>query len=338
MKRILLLMTLVSSLTFGQTVRTSVADGDFFNPTTWTPFGIPGDGDSLYIDHDVNMTVGIPYTMGRITVNSGGSLSDGGAGYDIYCNGGSFVNYGNVSCNDIWLDSGLLENHGDFDLDSMWTQGTVNNTGIMTMNDYLADQNETVTNDGTIDIANNFNNQGLFYNNGEMFVGNNFANWNTQTSDATYECDGVLCVSNDWSNFNTDDTVRGSGLIYIGNESSNLGIVQGTLTFHTPGGSFTFNSGTVEGTVTFGTGTCSADLDDNDQALEFVLFPNPATSFIQLSIHDFKYEVYDFSGRLALNGVSESGIIELDGLNEGMYSIRVMNNEGQAAVKTFMKN
>lgn len=336
MKSILLLTTLFCSFAFGQTVRTTVNDGDFFNPLIWSPVGIPGDGDSLFIEHDVNMTVGIPYTAGRITVESEGSLSDGGAGYDIYCNGGSFVNNGSVNCNDIWLDSGELENHGSFDLDSMWTQGTVINTGTMNMNDYLSDQNEIVTNEGTIDIANDFNNQGLFVNNGQMFVGNDFSNWNFQSSDATFECEGVLCVGNDWANFNEDDTVRGSGFIYIGNNSTNLGIVQGTLTIHTPTGSFTVNTGSVESTVSYGSGSCAAGTIENE-SFELQLFPNPADQFIQLNTQQVYYEIHDFSGRMVLNGFSDDGILSVESLEKGMYSIRIKTEMDETANQTFMK-
>jgi hypothetical protein len=337
MKNFLLLITLISSISFGQTVRNSTGNGDFFNPLTWSPAGIPADGDSLFIDHIVTMTVGIPYTMGRITVNTPGTLTDGGSGLDIYCNGGSLVNHGQIICNDIWLDSGELENHGNFLLDSMWTQGTVINTGTMAMNDYLSDENEIVTNDGTIRIANNYNNQGLFYNNGNMFVGNNYSNWNFQTSDATYECDGLLCVTGDWSNFNAQDTVRGSGQIYIGGASTNLGLVQGTLSINTPTGAFTFDTGTVDGSVTFGTATCAAGIESSEN-LEFKIYPNPATHKIMTDLVNCHFEVSDINGRIAFEGEIVSGSIDISELGSGMYVLRIKNESGQIGVKTFMKN
>ncbi len=229
------------------------------------------------------MTVGIPYTMGRITIGPNGTLTDGGGGFDIYCNGGSLFNYGIVSCNDVWLDSGELENYSSMTLDSLWTQGTVYNSGTLIVTDYFHDELTTCTNDGTIDVTNDFLNSGVFFNNQDMTVGNDFANWNFATDDATFDCDGALCVGNEWANINVQDTVRGSGYIYIVGASSNFGLVQGTLSINTPSGSFTLNTGTVDGTVAFGTATCAVGIYPEDE-LTFELYPNPATDQIKTAL------------------------------------------------------
>ena len=336
--RILILSSiLLSSLSFAQT-RTTVMDGSFFNPLIWTPVGIPTDGDSLVIDHDVTMVdFGIPFSSGRITINSGASLSDDGAGLDIYCNGGSLINHGTIDCNDIWLDSGELENHGSITLDSMWTQGTVLNTGELTTYDLLTDQNEQWTNDGTVNVENNHNNQGVFINNGQLYVGNNFANWNTQTSDATFDCNGYLCVENDWSNANADDTVRGSGYIFVVGASSNLGIMEGTLTFNTPGGALGINTGSVAPSITFGTSVCSVGLEENE-SVQWTLYPNPAESQIQISLSDFDFKIMDLSGRIVQEAYSEDGLIDLAELESGIYNFVVQDKNGQISSSLFMKN
>ena len=62
MKQILLSLSLIASLSFGQTVITSVQDGDFFGVGTWDcGLCVPTDGDTVIINHNINMNTGIPY-------------------------------------------------------------------------------------------------------------------------------------------------------------------------------------------------------------------------------------------------------------------------------------
>ena len=65
MKTILLLVTLLPLISFSQT-KTTIANGDFYNPIVWDCFCLPASGDNLIINHDLIMYTDIYYTAGQI--------------------------------------------------------------------------------------------------------------------------------------------------------------------------------------------------------------------------------------------------------------------------------
>ena len=84
MKRILLGLCFFAGWTFGQSTLTSVQNGDFFAVGTWDcGLCVPQDGDTVIINHTINMNTGIPYTAGQIRINAAGSLNDGGNNKDM---------------------------------------------------------------------------------------------------------------------------------------------------------------------------------------------------------------------------------------------------------------
>ena len=333
MKTIAAFFTLLSFFSLAQT-KTSIQNGDFWNPLTWDCTCIPQDGDSLIINHDIAMSTGIAYTSGQILINSSGSLDHNSNTHDMYIDGGSLINYGHFECDGFLLDSGYFENNGAVVLDSLWTRDNTLNTGQLTVYDFAHDQGVTFTNNGSIEVTNNFSNQGWFYNNQLMTVANNYSNCNIQSMIADYFNNGILCIDNDFINC-MNDTLLGSGTVYINGSSTNAGIVSGTITVNTPSGTFTTNTGTVEGTVNFGTASCGLGLTEVKE--EWIIYPNPATNFLTSSKTNVNYQIYDLSGKLVIKGYSVNGTIHLDQLQKGAYTILLRDDHRVEKVEQFIK-
>lgn len=332
MKQFLLALTLISSISFGQTVITSVQDGDFFGAGTWDcGLCFPTDGDTVIINHNINMNTGIPYTMGSITINSSGSLSDGGVDKDIYINGGQFINHGTLDCDGFWLDSGFVQNTGTMILDSLWTQDTMYNSNQITVYDFFNDEEGYFDDNGTIVVSNNFLNSGLFYQNGTMTVANDASNCNTQNTDATLDINGVFCAAGDFSNCGTD-TLRVTGVMYIAGNSSNLGQVDGNGVINTPTSAFTFNTGNIGTSIVFNNNTCNLGSAQNEQFTPIFIYPNPAEDVITVTAQNINYDIYDITGRLVQSGSSISGVVGVNELKAGNY-LMIISNPNMSTVK-----
>ncbi|MCB9224885.1 MAG: T9SS type A sorting domain-containing protein [Crocinitomicaceae bacterium] len=339
MKNLLLLISLIGTYTFGQTTMTSVQDGNFFGIGTWDcGICVPQDGDTVFINHTITMNTGIPYTAGSITINTTGTLTDGGVDKDIYINGGQLINWGTLECDGFMLDSGFFKNIGTMTLDSLWIQDSTRNTGTIIVYDFLNDQDGKFYNEGEITVTNNFNNQELFENYlwGTMSVGNDASNCNIQSSMAEFKNNGILCVAGDFTNCNGDTLGGINGTIYIAGSSSNLGHVEGLMTINTPTSGFSLNTGTIGTGISFGNATCILAVEES--AIEpLFIYPNPAQNILNLSSKNVNYTIVDFSGRTVLSGNTVNGQIEIESLNPGTYLILINGSELETIKQTFVK-
>lgn len=326
MKKILLLLFVIPTLSFGQT-KTSVTNGDFYNPLTWDCFCLPASGDNVVINHDLTMNTGIYYTAGTITINPSGSLTQTGINRDIWIDGsGRFINHGDVHVR-YFLTSQwtYLENNGNFNnIDSMLTQGVVNNSGTINVYDFLNDHVANFGNFGTMNIQHNMNNQGNFDNYGSIDIGLDFSNCNTQSVHAEFTNNGTMCIANNFLNCNGDE-LNGSGHYYIGSLASNLGEFSGTFTFHTPTGTMAIN-GTIGSNVTITTGSCALYISENEN-IDFQLYPNPATETIFVSEKTGDYTITDIKGQIVKEGKLTQNGINVSDLNNGVYFFK-LNNRG----------
>jgi len=335
MKTTLLLIALLPLSGFSQT-KTTVQDGDFFNPLIWDCTCLPMNGDNLIINHNVTLNIDVAYNNGSITINSNGSLVDDGNDRAFWVDGtGTLDNAGTFTTHLILTspDAELTNTGVMTGIDSMLTQGITENTGLIEVFDFLNDEDAFFENLGDVVIGNNFNNQGEFYTGAgnSMEVANDFSNCNLQTLNAWFENDGIVCIGNDFTNCD-DDTLTGSGHLYIGNNGSNLGVFSGDFTFYTSGGIFG-NLGTIEPTVTQTTGTCTLSLDDAD-ATTVSAFPNPTNDILQLSITSENYIIYNLAGKNVKSGVVNDYKIDLSDLQEGWYLINLGETGNLRILKT----
>ena len=336
MKRpILLIITLIlTGYSNSQTV-TSIAAGDYYAPATWDCACVPNDSDTIYVNHAVTLNFGITYSGGLLQVGGAGSLVDGGAGNGIYIDGGNVTNIGTINCAGVMLESGYLNNIGQFLVDSLWTRDTVDNMGIIDITtNFRNDLNGFFTNVGTITVGNDCINEAIFFNNSEMYVHRDFANCNTTTSQATYDVGGLLCVYNDFGNC-TDDTIRGNGTIRISGTSTNAGEMEGNFIVNTSSGALTSNTGTIAPGITFGTGVCEVGIEEETN--NWIVYPNPAHDVLMSSVADVSFLVHDFSGRLILSATSTTGELNISSLAPGTYSVRLLDVNGYAVTRIVRK-
>ena len=76
------------------------------------------------------------------------------------------------------------------------------------------------------------------------------------------------------------------------------------------------------------------DVDENEK-LDFEIFPNPASDFVQINaLNGFNgmITISDNSGRLVLSESLSSKEINLSNLNSGVYFVTLINNEGNSSI------
>jgi hypothetical protein len=208
MKKIYTLTLLCLSVLTATAQITSVANGNFYYPTTWSCMCVPTSGtDDLTINHTVTLNNDLQLLAGgSITINSSGSLLQDIPSRDFLLNGGTFINNGDFSIDRMLGQSGSFGNTGtaairtfanylDFgnsgtinNVDSLYNDGYIDNNGIIDVgtfyNDSVLDNYgsfpavDSLTNAGTMTNyagavidADSMTNTGAFTNNGWLYTG-----------------------------------------------------------------------------------------------------------------------------------------------------------------------
>ncbi len=208
MKELYTLTLLCLSVLTAAAQITSVANGNFYFPTTWSCTCVPTSGtDDIIINHTVTLNNDLQLlTGGSITINSSGSLLQDIPSRDFLLNGGTFINNGDFSIDRLLGQSGSFGNTGtaairtfanylDFgnsgtinNVDSLYNDGYINNNGTIDAgtfyNDSLLDNYgsfpavDSLTNAGTMNNyagavidADSMTNTGTFTNNGLLNTG-----------------------------------------------------------------------------------------------------------------------------------------------------------------------
>jgi hypothetical protein len=336
MKNSLLILMFFSVTGFAQ-IQTTTGSGNFFNPLLWDCLCVPASGDSLVVNHNMQLTASIYYNAGQIKVNPSGSLIEDAMDRDVWVDGtGSLINNGTFDCYRLYVSDGSFINTStSVYFDSLWNQGSIANSGVMTVYDVLNDQAGSFTNSGTFVIDNNFNNQGEFLNSatGTIDLGNDFSNCNIQTMDAMFVNDGVFCIAMDFTNC-IDDTLNGSGEYFIGGASSNFGVFDGSFTFNTPSGSVGV-PGNIQAGVTVSNQPCYLALEENISELS--VYPNPAKDLIFVSEINLIYQITDLSGKIICTGRTSSIGVDISTFESGVYTIQIQTEAGTISNSKFVK-
>ena len=262
MKKLLLIACAFPIIGFAQTI-TTTGSGDFYSPALWDCTCIPSGGEDMIINHDMTTSVGLYVDGGSLLINSGASVTVNPDAAGVFVsNGASVTNEGTFIMEDVTFSLGTTTiTSGIMDADSLLSQGSLSNTGTITVYDIANDEDAVFSNQGRLEISNNFNNQGQFTNEQDITVQNDFSNCNTQFLDAMFVNNGTMCVTNDFANCE-GDTLAGTGDFFVGNQSANAGVFTGTFSFHTPSGAVTANTGTVQPTVNVTMGTCTLGVNE----------------------------------------------------------------------------
>lgn len=332
MKNGVVILMFVSINGFAQ-IQTTTGSGNFFNPLLWDCLCVPANGDTLVINHDMEMTASIYYTTGKITIDYNGSLTEDGNNRDVWVDGGSLWNFGTFDCYRLYISDGSFYNAGtSVYFDSLFNQASISNTGSITAYDFLNDQTGSFNNSSNVIIENNFNNQGYFFNNGNIEVGNDFSNCNIQTMDAMFKNFGVFCVAEDFANC-LDDTLSGNGEYFVGGDALNAGSMDGDFDFnHT--GTFT-QTGFLATSVTLGSATCYLSMPEADKQLS--IYPNPAKDLIYISESNLIYQITDLSGKIISTGRTSTNGIDISTYKSGVYTIQIQMLDGTLSNSKFVK-
>lgn len=205
------LFTFIISVTLFAQTATSVADGNWFLPSTWQGGVVPTPGYNVIINHHVVLSSNWGYNTGSVTISSTGSLIQDGTNRAFGQQGGSFSNAGTVTISKIGFLGGTITNSGTLNgTDSLYLGINLTNTGTITSNNFYS--NLSLSNNNNINVTNFFNN-GTFDNAGPLGVLNatNFfnnttvlnsglINFNNCTNSGTFTNNNGIEGSHDFTN------------------------------------------------------------------------------------------------------------------------------------------
>lgn len=355
MKQTLTVLLLLITFSSFATIKTTVANGDWFDANNWNPAGVPLSEDTVIINHIITASDLVDYAANWMIIeNNAEIISD-----TIFSLHGNYKGYGDLTAQ--YFASG--------DGDSTLIYGDI--TG-----DHFAAGNPVTINYGnvfsdTLSIGSNFENRGLvevnmFSASGTTFINKanaamtvvstaTFSSTNsTNESNATIVT-GDFVTSADFTN-NGDVTcvnwTHGSGTIdgttgrfCIDQCFVNNSTINGTVDIcdASPGGICDIDMGTIAGTVT----NCSNGACGNNAGLTpentvaISVFPNPADDYIQLDgiTRSYQLKLVDLSGRVVKNEylTQDNTKISVNDLVSGTYILHVLENGQLTTMKVVIQ-
>ena len=246
---------------------------------------------------------------------------------------GMFMNEGTYGQGD-FLNEGMMSNTGYITVDSLYNnQGTINSTaGNIITDDFASNGTVNISGSSYMIITNDFLNAGTLNlaAGRDIRIGSDFLNA-SDADTALVVNDGLIEVGNDFSNI---DTIRGSGLFCIAQNSSNAGDVIGTLDIcdNTGTSIFDLNTGNVDATVTNCNSGCNVGLEENTE-IEISLYPNPVSTKLNIDgIASGQVVITDVMGNEVHNSSFENQI-DVSKLKTGVYFTTVFYNNNKQTLK-----
>ncbi len=188
---------------------TSINNGNWTNPMTWSCTCVPTPGYTVIINNNVTLNTSFAYTSGSITINSGGSLVQDTPTRDIWINGGGFSNAGSVDVRFMLVQTGTFSNSGTMtmtamanylpftnsgtiqNVDSLYFTGAVTNTGSFLNIDSITTAGSFINNG--ISVYNQFTNTGIYTNN-NMLTFSDVTNVGTMINN-----DSITALNSGWN-------------------------------------------------------------------------------------------------------------------------------------------
>lgn len=164
---------------------TSITNGPWVSPFTWSCTCVPLPGYTVTINHHVTLNTSFQLPSGGITVNAGGTLVQDSA-RDMLINGGFIVNHGTVDFRYLLLQNGYVTstdtlrlksfaNYGSIEnsgvlhrVDSFFNVGFIHNTGLVLTKKFQ--NNDTLINDGLFAEVDSFFNMSFILNNDSIIT------------------------------------------------------------------------------------------------------------------------------------------------------------------------
>ncbi|NEN23845.1 T9SS type A sorting domain-containing protein [Cryomorpha ignava] len=310
---ILIIACLIPVISMAQ-IKTSVADGGWSNPQTWSPVGVPASqSDSIIINHEVSVSENLDiettlwiqedgFLIAYETFALHGDLRvDGGIEADrlVVGDGADFSNYGYIEAETFITTNDLNSNFDVISTDSIFITEAFVNSSM-----------------GTIDCI-------------ELI-----------TASSSIENNGLISTES-WIH---NENITGTGAICIEDCFLNNGNINGSLDIcdQTPAGSggipCDFNLGAIASTVTTCQNTfCGSPTAvlEEELTLEVKVYPNPinkgAALHIEVETNDvFHLTIIDVLGKVVHGEKLSNGItiLETSTFRSGIYFATISNSTG----------
>jgi len=354
MKSAFTLCFILSLMSASATVKTTVADGSWFNSANWNPAGVPLAEDTVLINHDITVFGNyVDFGANWLIVNTGASIvSD-----TIFALHGNLRLLGTMDIHTIAVGDG----------DSTNIYGTV--SGVK-----FAPGNTTNINYGTIlsdtlvtgDV---FDNYGLIDINDLIIGGGLFLNHSSAAIVSSVSCVNGSPVVNQLNatmvigDLTTGENITNNGDISCVNWTHGTGIADGTTGKYcismcfinssditgtvdicdaTPGGFCDFDFGTIAGTVTFCTaGGCNNNVSIDEISNSLSIYPNPVSDILFLNDAPIGscWQLLDINGKLCKTGivVSNHEEVSLTNLEPGIYFLKNQSSIESSITKIIKK-
>lgn len=334
------LIFIVPLLSFG-TVKTTISDGSWHDPSNWNPAGVPLNEDTVIVAHDISVT---------------GSHADFGANWLIVNSNASIVSDTIFSLHGNLRNNGLIDvqHLANGDGDSTLVYGTVNGVYFSAGNPVNINYGD-ITSD-TLSAGENFDNYGLIdvimlTAGGPSFTNHTgaaivvsglctFSSLMENQAGATMDLadlvtngnstnDGDIACSN-WTH--GSGTAGGSnGKYCIAMCFINNATISGTIDVcdATPGGFCDIQMGTIAGTVTTcATSSCVSNVGlDDYESQRVIVYPNPVNdiAYLKNGTIGSSWSIVDVSGKMILSGEveQEEQILRLEELEKGVYFLTI---------------
>lgn len=360
-----LTFTIVLSVLFFSTafagVKTSISNGNWSNPATWSPAGIPFQEDTVIINSHVTVNatidVGITWLIvnandsitGDSTLSLHGNLKNDGVinlGWLAVGDGSTTINNGVIKGVNYATGNTTYDNFGSILSDTLSTSetpfinyGTLVNNNLNTSGDF--------TNQGNINVTSLFSQSGTFINNsgsmvdvtGQLIVSGNYDN----------QLGGVMLVGS----FTTSSMLTNNGDISCGSWTHGSGTATGTtgkfcistcfvnnasitgsvdICDATPSTFCDINMGSIAGTVTYCvTSPCATatGIEDLNNLTELNLYPNPVNDYLNIDSKSLieRVRIFDITGKVLFEVNNPSNKIKLN-MPNGMYYVSVETKDG----------
>ncbi len=241
---------------------TSVQNGNWMNPLTWSCTCIPLPGFTVTINHAVALDTGWYLPSGGITINAGGSLIENNSSRDILVNGGTLTNHGTLDIRYLFVQAGSFSNSGTLTARSLMSYVNFTNTGTIQNIDSLYSTGAIINDGSFLDIdsittGGTFTNNGIctynqFTNTGE-YTNNNTLTFTDLTNLGTFtNSDSITCLHSSWNTEIFKNLSSGYFILY--KSLLNADSVQHNATLDNNGRIIVndswYNADTVKGTAT----------------------------------------------------------------------------------------
>lgn len=197
-------------------VATSITNGNWTSPATWSCTCVPMPGATVTINHTVTLNTNFGYTTGSITINSSGSLNTDALGRDLWINGGSFTNNGNLNVRFLLNSTGSFSNAGILTARAISNSINFTNTGSFVNIDSMTNS-AVLINNGIFLNIDSITNNGTFTNNG-------ICNYNQFTNNGTYTNNNSLIftdITNNGNLINSDSILGLNSMWNLGRITNN---------------------------------------------------------------------------------------------------------------------